>query len=550
MRALFLSSIWPEPMASAAGVRTAALLRAFQEWGYSTHFGCAAAPHDGMSSSVALLGKIYGAHALQVRPNHENELQAAIEAARPDVVVFDRYYTEESFSWAVKILAPKALRVLDMQDLHCLRKAREKFVKDESKNGNVDLPKVLRHHPNAQNEVLVRELAAVMRSDLNLVCSPIEMDLLENVYGVQRNKLALASFFASEATPRETHSRRAAAFFDDVEDEAMDEPYVTSTDANADAALANAAAASAQWKGFGFAKPFSARSHFVTVGTFRHSPNVDGLKYLKSDIWPKIRARLPSAQLDVYGSYSTSQLEAELEDEVGGFRMRGSCENLDVLADARVLLCCVRAGAGIKGKVVDAWRYGTPVVSTVIGAEGIGDTAHADWGGVVAGNTDDFAAAAVRLHENEAAWTAAQLRAREMLAEHFDASKNLAALRQAVEEAVDALEVRRGNDYVGSLLWHHTARSTEFFSRWVVQKEALKFAEQAEESKVWPTSRPFSKEPYKTFKKGAAKGKQREKLPKKQPREVDRPDYWRELKPALKPAPDDADDCPDHLRAL
>jgi hypothetical protein len=42
----------------------------------------------------------------------------------PDIVVFDRYMTEEQFGWRVIKNCPKALRILDTEDLHFLRKAR------------------------------------------------------------------------------------------------------------------------------------------------------------------------------------------------------------------------------------------------------------------------------------------------------------------------------------------------------------------------------------------------------------------------------------------
>ena len=43
---------------------------------------------------------------------------------------------------------------------------------------------------------------------------------------------------------------------------------------------------------------------------------------------------------------------------------------------------------------------------------------------------------------------------------------------QAVEGAAADLAARRSRDYVGQMLWHHTARSTEYFRRWVELKEA------------------------------------------------------------------------------
>ena len=46
----------------------------------------------------------------------------------PEVVLFDRFMTEEKFGWRVAEVCPKALRILDTEDLHCLRYARQKAV--------------------------------------------------------------------------------------------------------------------------------------------------------------------------------------------------------------------------------------------------------------------------------------------------------------------------------------------------------------------------------------------------------------------------------------
>ena len=66
----------------------------------------------------------------------------------------------------------------------------------------------------------------------------------------------------------------------------------------------------------------------------------------------------------------------------------------------------------------------------------------------------------------------------------FRAEGNLAAVGSAREDlfvegdgtsedatGTTTLESRRARDYVGGALWHHTLRSTEYFSRWIEMKE-------------------------------------------------------------------------------
>jgi hypothetical protein len=59
----------------------------------------------------------------------------------------------------------------------------------------------------------------------------------------------------------------------------------------------------------------------------------------------------------------------------------------------------------------------------------------------------------------------------------FPAERNLATVRRAIDELFEGeggLEARRGQDYFAASLWHHTARSTEYFSRWIEMKETGK----------------------------------------------------------------------------
>ena len=65
-------------------------------------------------------------HAIEL---NSSSFDSVIASIAPDVVIFDRYMTEEQFSWRVKEACPNALRVLNTEDLHSLRQARLDAVK-------------------------------------------------------------------------------------------------------------------------------------------------------------------------------------------------------------------------------------------------------------------------------------------------------------------------------------------------------------------------------------------------------------------------------------
>ena len=87
------------------------------------------------------------------------------------MVIFDRFMIEEQFGWRVEKTCPQALRVLDTSDLHCLREARQTQLKQ---GGVLDL----------YNEIALREIAAIHRSDLTLMISEYEIELMREQFAI------------------------------------------------------------------------------------------------------------------------------------------------------------------------------------------------------------------------------------------------------------------------------------------------------------------------------------------------------------------------------
>ena len=65
--------------------------------------------------------------------------------------------------------------------------------------------------------------------------------------------------------------------------------------------------------------------------------------------------------------------------QAAGIFLKGHAPSLDILRSYRVLLAPLRFGAGLKGKIVDAWAHGLPVCTTPIGAEGMFAPDHTGW---------------------------------------------------------------------------------------------------------------------------------------------------------------------------
>jgi GT2 family glycosyltransferase/glycosyltransferase involved in cell wall biosynthesis/SAM-dependent methyltransferase len=170
----------------------------------------------------------------------------------------------------------------------------------------------------------------------------------------------------------------------------------------------------------------ASRRDLLFVAGFGHPPNEDAAVWFTENAWPLIRAEDPSVRLWLVGSNPTENVKALAADEnvlVSGYvtdeQLAGH------YARARVVVAPLRYGAGMKGKVVEAMRFGVPVVTTSIGAQGMEQLS----GTIpVHDDAERFAAAVLRLLSDDDAWRAQRRRQTEFAQENF----SLAAMRRCL----------------------------------------------------------------------------------------------------------------------
>lgn len=132
------------------------------------------------------------------------------------------------------------------------------------------------------------------------------------------------------------------------------------------------------------------------------SPNVDALAWFVSDVLPRLLEYRPEIRLRVTGANPPPAARALAGPAVNfvGFTpdLRSMYET------ARVVVVPMRFGAGVKVKCIEALQYGVPVVSTSVGAEGLG--LHDSRAVIVADDAGEFAAALLALYAGPDAWSA------------------------------------------------------------------------------------------------------------------------------------------------
>ncbi|SOD14976.1 glycosyltransferase [Pedobacter xixiisoli] len=399
-KVLFIGLVWPEPTSSAAGTRIIQLVQLFLANGDEVHFASAASKSD-FSFELTAIGVIE--HEIKLNDSSFNEWLANLN---PNIVVFDRFMIEEQYGWRVQQECPNAMRILDTEDLHFLRHARQQSIKHST---GLDL----------YNDVTKRELASILRCDLSLIISQVEMDLLQT-FNISNQILYYLPFLEQEITTIE------------------------------------------HWK------TFEERKDFVFIGNYLHEPNWQTLQYLKTSVWPLLRKKLPEASLHIYGAYATEKV-TQLQNTREKFFVHGRAENArEIIAQYRILLAPLLFGAGVKGKFIDAMQTGTPIASSVVGAEGMANGL--DWAGVINNNLEAFVDETLAFYQNEIQWKQAQQNGIKIINELYSKNKFEAPFLERIIAIEENLNGHQQQNFFGEILKHQTLQSTKYMSLWIEEK--------------------------------------------------------------------------------
>jgi GT2 family glycosyltransferase len=161
--------------------------------------------------------------------------------------------------------------------------------------------------------------------------------------------------------------------------------------------------------------PFEKRENLLFVGS-SHPPNTDAILFFAREIMPILKEKIPSIRLAVVGENHAVRLKELKSSE--GITFAGFAKDLlPHFEKARVFVAPMRYGAGVKGKIIEAMSYGLPVVTTSIGAEGLGcrNSEHL----LVVDGKKEIAEAIITLYSDRPMWERLSIRSREFAADHF-----------------------------------------------------------------------------------------------------------------------------------
>ena len=397
---VIIGKVFPEPNSTAAGSRMIQLMDLFLAQNYQITFLSTASVSE---NSFDLSSKNISFQNIVLNDSSFDEL---IKNLNPEIVIFDRFTTEEQFGWRVSEQVPNAVKILDTEDLHFLRTAREKAFKQ---NRNLE-------HLDLINDVFKREIASILRCDLSLIISEFEMNLLIEKFRIDENILFYLPLFGEVKKPETS---------------------------------------------------FSERKNFISIGNFLHEPNWQTVLQLKK-LWKNIKNQLPEAEIHIYGAYASEKV-FQLHNEKEGFIIKGRAESVEtVFNTAKVLLAPIPFGAGIKGKLLESMQFGLPNVTSTVGAESM--HGNLDWNGFITDNETEFVEKAVLLYQDENLWRKSQENGFNIIENRFKKELFEPNFIYKIQEISENLESHRNQNFLGQILQHHTLQSTKYLSKWIEEK--------------------------------------------------------------------------------
>ncbi|NNC83631.1 MAG: glycosyltransferase family 4 protein [Flavobacteriales bacterium] len=164
--------------------------------------------------------------------------------------------------------------------------------------------------------------------------------------------------------------------------------------------------------------PYQFRPNLFHLGAMDWMPNIEGVEWFLENAWEDIRNAYPQFQLHLAGKASDSYVTKRPMD---GVILDGEVANAkDYMAQHGIMIVPLLSGGGIRIKIIEGMAMGKVVISTSIGAEGIGVTHGKNI--LIADSPQEFKQRIDEIHENPQMLENIAVNARSFIESNFDNS--------------------------------------------------------------------------------------------------------------------------------
>lgn len=295
------------------------------------------------------------------------------------------------------------------------------------RSGGFDLALIAFWEPAAELVPLIRKVSPETR----IIVNSMDIHFLRNARGAFGQRTALGGAFGTDAT-RELNTYNAADAVIAVSDKERD---LLADFLGAGRVFTLPLAEDIQRS----PHPLGQRRGMYFVGNFRHVPNREAVEYLCAEVLPLLDPELLERHpLTVLGNW-LDQVTLDIDPATPGVRQVGWVPSVQpYIEQSRLAVVPLLHGAGVKRKVIQSMMAGTPVVTTPVGAEGLGlvQAEHA----LIAADAADFASGITRLLTEDDLW----LRLAKSGADHVDQRHAIDVVERQFGDIVDEVMARRG----------------------------------------------------------------------------------------------------------
>ena len=163
-------------------------------------------------------------------------------------------------------------------------------------------------------------------------------------------------------------------------------------------------------------RPRKGRNNILFVGSMNRTQNIDAVSYFCGKVFPDVKAVLNEVTLTIAGSGADSGNLSFIPESAA---VTGFVRDIGVYYSSyAVSVVPLRVGAGMKSKIIESMAWGCPVVSTVVGAEGMGFTPGNDI--LIADDPKEFAEKIVNIYTDQDLWNKISLNAYQKVKEYYD----------------------------------------------------------------------------------------------------------------------------------
>ena len=159
--------------------------------------------------------------------------------------------------------------------------------------------------------------------------------------------------------------------------------------------------------------------NILTIGTLHYPPNADGIRWFAKEVFPIIRLSVPDVILTIIGKNPPKDFLKLANDPNSGILVTGFVPDLEpYFSESALAVIPVRAGGGMRVRILEAFARAMPVVTTTVGLEGIQAEPGRDV--LVADRPADFAEAVTSLLRDKALQSQLAKNGRHLVETNYD----------------------------------------------------------------------------------------------------------------------------------